>query len=306
MFPNGCNELAWLLRQDTPSSPSLLTLEQATISSPNPSVSPLVGVPGLIALPSSQYGASQLTTRSFVFNSPSPFSLDSDGSDAGAESGSDSVSSSGVGYSSGSDDDEEYVTLPLTRATRRPRAKPPVGASRARASTSTKGPRPLRSKRHAPYPPSSPSPSTSSLSSSSDSGSPCPRGVKLRHTSSRKTQVSTAAAKSEQTGDGEPRWSCPHCSYIQSNRRGPDLRRHIAGHCKSDNFVCCGVPIQDAARYNVTDVSDAAEWKGEIRVGGCWQVCSRRDALTRHVKNPKRACVCDLVPSKVLKVNAHR
>ena len=59
-------------------------------------------------------------------------------------------------------------------------------------------------------------------------------------------------------------WACPHpgCDWIQSNKRTPDLKRHIKKH-------------------------DPPEWQ----CNGCHRKFSRRDALRRHVRNKNNPCV---------------
>ena len=90
---------------------------------------------------------------------------------------------------------------------------------------------------------------------------------------------------------------CPLCSFRAKTGRASDLRRHYECHYEDDalKYVCCGVRIDRAAEYGVTDVDEVYEHHGELRVGNCWRVFSRRDALLRHLKSKKCQCVCDAV-----------
>ena len=79
-----------------------------------------------------------------------------------------------------------------------------------------------------------------------------------------------------------------------------ELRRHYAGHCRHAAHargvvdaasVCCGVHVADAGAYGVDGVDYVREFGGALRVGGCWKVFSRKDALLRHLRNTKTGCV---------------
>ncbi|EIN12933.1 hypothetical protein PUNSTDRAFT_118585 [Punctularia strigosozonata HHB-11173 SS5] len=89
-------------------------------------------------------------------------------------------------------------------------------------------------------------------------------------------------------------WGCPHCPFVQQNRRRPDLNRHINTHMRSNNWVCCGVPVAYAAEYGIGPTAKQVEFKGRMRVGGCFKTFSRRDALKRHVDNRSIGCIGDL------------
>ncbi|KAI0744828.1 hypothetical protein C8Q76DRAFT_599477, partial [Earliella scabrosa] len=96
------------------------------------------------------------------------------------------------------------------------------------------------------------------------------------------------------------RWKCPHCSYIQHNRRAPDFKRHVATHTRSADEVlwaCCGVPLDEAlARGVPEDVvreEEPFEFGGTRMVGGCRRTFSRRDALTRHLRREEGRCFGD-------------
>jgi len=86
----------------------------------------------------------------------------------------------------------------------------------------------------------------------------------------------------------------PSCPYVQKIRRMPDMRRHVETHRAQANYekwICCGVPLRDAAKYKITNVSQAYEFKGTEMVGGCLKGFSRRDALVRHLKSDRNTCV---------------
>ncbi|KAI0760567.1 hypothetical protein C8Q74DRAFT_1319556 [Fomes fomentarius] len=92
-------------------------------------------------------------------------------------------------------------------------------------------------------------------------------------------------------------WQCPHCSYVQHNRRSPDFKRHIETHSpKKGQWVCCGVPVFDAQAQGVPESvvhEEPFEHEGLPMVGGCKKTFSRRDALTRHLDSRKGRCFGD-------------
>lgn len=107
-------------------------------------------------------------------------------------------------------------------------------------------------------------------------------------------------------------FACNYCSYIQHNRRKPDLTRHMRIHTRgtsSEVWVCAGVPLERVWDYadslGLAERDDGASFKklesmpkttyGEYTmVGGCGKEFSRRDALKRHVDNVNVCCVGDL------------
>ncbi|KAI0329286.1 hypothetical protein GY45DRAFT_883801 [Cubamyces sp. BRFM 1775] len=91
------------------------------------------------------------------------------------------------------------------------------------------------------------------------------------------------------------RWTCPHCGYIQANRRKPDLRRHIATHTTTaEDWVCCGVPLFDAELTKELPPAalqkDPVIYNGQLMVGGCNKSFSRPDALKRHLHANQGRC----------------
>ena len=102
------------------------------------------------------------------------------------------------------------------------------------------------------------------------------------------------------TATSSSRWKCPHCPYVQRNRRSPDLKRHIETHTHHAHvaaWVCCGVPAENAVELGVPPevVRDAPlfDFGGVTMVGGCRKVFSRQDALMRHLRKRTGACFGD-------------
>ncbi|PIL23010.1 hypothetical protein GSI_14317 [Ganoderma sinense ZZ0214-1] len=133
----------------------------------------------------------------------------------------------------------------------------------------------------APYPTPSPEPS--------------PRTSSTVFASQRRNAPArTAAPVSSNT------WQCPHCPYVQRNRRSPDLKRHIKTHTRETeiaDWVCCGVPVLDAIVLGVPAATvreaRAFDFDGTLMLGGCRKAFSRRDALKRHLQREKGKCFGD-------------
>ncbi|KAG6330696.1 hypothetical protein ID866_8396 [Astraeus odoratus] len=92
-------------------------------------------------------------------------------------------------------------------------------------------------------------------------------------------------------------WACPYCTWIQRNRRTPDLKRHIRTHTRSERpaqWVCCGVPLNDAGKYKLPAGAEPYNWQGRTMIGGCGREFSRRDALKRHLDNEHITCIGDM------------
>ncbi|OBZ73294.1 hypothetical protein A0H81_06813 [Grifola frondosa] len=172
--------------------------------------------------------------------------------------------------SEGNDSDDDYIPSP--------RSASPKGPSRP---TSSK-----KSNRYTPYTPS-PASSSASRSSSRASSLSSSRGASQVSASSgprRRNKVATpeeiAAAKIE--GRNCPISGCP---YI---------------HNSIQTWACCGIPLKDLEKYDLTDANISAmmemqmQFAGMTMVGGCGKMLSRRDALKRHLDNPKIGCVGDL------------
>lgn len=81
----------------------------------------------------------------------------------------------------------------------------------------------------------------------------------------------------------------PGCSYVKKQRKDSDLQRHVNSHYRDAEgderrIVCCGVRLERAAEFGVTDFSHRLERNGEVWVGGCDTGFSRPDALRRHLR----------------------
>ena len=90
---------------------------------------------------------------------------------------------------------------------------------------------------------------------------------------------------------------CPECGWKQFNRRLPDFKRHLRTHTRpseqnqSTGWWCKGVPLDEAAKYDVPNTTEPYLFLDEWRVGGCQRTFARRDALKRHLDNPNVACL---------------
>ncbi|KAG1872394.1 hypothetical protein DFJ58DRAFT_761293 [Suillus subalutaceus] len=92
-------------------------------------------------------------------------------------------------------------------------------------------------------------------------------------------------------------WACPYCKWVQRNHRTPDLKRHIRTHTRFERpaqWVCCGIPAESAALYNVPHNATPYIHNGKQMIGGCGKEFSRRDALKRHLGNDHISCVGDI------------
>ena len=96
------------------------------------------------------------------------------------------------------------------------------------------------------------------------------------------------------------RWACPHCPYVQHNRRAPDFKRHLRTHTHGADlalWVCCGVCAPDAMEHGVPleviRQGEVIEFEGLPMIGGCRKTFSRRDALIRHLHRRKGKCFGD-------------
>ncbi|EKM51905.1 uncharacterized protein PHACADRAFT_177314 [Phanerochaete carnosa HHB-10118-sp] len=261
--------------------------------------SPLASVWELSNLPTSCSSSRSASPR-VPTNAYKPYDTSHE-SDANADGVSDSESEYDDSGDSDYVDDADEDYTPRRASHKKPtHAKHSHSVAKPSPSSTSRTARTTRVNRYSPY--TSPRAGSSSSASSSECGSPRTRCPQLKRTSARKEQISAPVPRTQVTSNSSKRWNCPLCDYVQKNRRRPDLKRHILGHYQEDKHVCCGVPLHLASHYGVADTAEVVEWRREDRVGGCWQVFSRRDALIRHLKNPKKKCVNhEALPSKVLK-----
>lgn len=93
-------------------------------------------------------------------------------------------------------------------------------------------------------------------------------------------------------------FQCPYCEHYQSNRRRPDLIKHIKTHLQMQepdaDWVCCGVPMEKAALYKDKDISRVESFgkTGMLMVGGCGKTFTRKENYNRHLK--RLQCVGDV------------
>lgn len=112
----------------------------------------------------------------------------------------------------------------------------------------------------------------------------------------RNVQVSRAAARASASRSLAHRWKCPYCPHVERNRRKSDLRRHVQTHTPGAGWVCCGVPLVEAAACGVPEdvvSGEVREFEGILMVGGCRRTFSRRDAYGRHLKRKRDICFGD-------------
>ncbi|KAF7797450.1 hypothetical protein EIP86_008646 [Pleurotus ostreatoroseus] len=115
-----------------------------------------------------------------------------------------------------------------------------------------------------------------------------------RRPSPRAAQVPAGSAPLEPVNG-----ACPYCGYVpRKPGRNPDLMRHIGTHRRDEQavtWVCCGVPIAEAAQYGMEDFKqDDVKWVSHVNmlmVGGCGEQFSRKDAYQRHLKAKSHGCV---------------
>ncbi|TBU37984.1 hypothetical protein BD309DRAFT_972839, partial [Dichomitus squalens] len=146
-----------------------------------------------------------------------------------------------------------------------------------------------------------------SSSHSSSSASPSPvaephpgTSPRLVASTRRNAQVPSPNAHSSSSLIRTNRWACPHCPYVQHNRRSPDLKRHIETHTHGADvamWVCCGVYALDAldqgVPVEVVRQGQIMDFDGVPMIGGCRKTFSRKDALMRHLKAQKGKCFGD-------------
>ncbi|KIK57186.1 hypothetical protein GYMLUDRAFT_173192 [Collybiopsis luxurians FD-317 M1] len=101
-------------------------------------------------------------------------------------------------------------------------------------------------------------------------------------------------------------FTCPVCGWKQVNKRMPDFHRHLKTHArpdpndKTEGYWCKGARVENLTSFNAkqraendkTIPLDAKPYlfHDHMRVGGCCQQFSRRDALKRHMMNANVTC----------------
>ncbi|KAG5648435.1 hypothetical protein DXG03_005009 [Asterophora parasitica] len=175
--------------------------------------------------------------------------------------------------SEGNATDDEYLPSPQPSPLKRRRASPTSSGLSApynqRAATS---------------------PSPTSQSELSIDGDRRPTKRARRPPAARNLQLSMEEVRNLLAKADSLNFRCPVDDYIQRNHRMPDFKRHICTHAESQ-YVCIGVPLEDAAEYGLPPDADQHLYQGEVRAGGCMSFFSRRDALKRHLGNRSLTCV---------------
>ncbi|KAH9854695.1 hypothetical protein C2E23DRAFT_883791 [Lenzites betulinus] len=201
-------------------------------------------------------------------------------------------------YSPGSDDDadassgddaseDEYIPSPRISSRKLP------SSSRSQPQSRTKT-RPTARLSYSPYPSSSTSTSAAESSSAASTRRPGSRNVQIidQAPPPRGTWAKT----------GPDAYKCPYCDHVQKNKRSPDMERHIRSHFRRTahaQWVCCGLPVDEARRQGLRPEDGAWEFNGMLMVGGCREDFSRMDALKRHWRNNNNSCVGDVRYARV-------
>lgn len=86
-------------------------------------------------------------------------------------------------------------------------------------------------------------------------------------------------------------YTCLECDWRQENERAADFYRHLQTHLPEGRFECRGVLLSELGDYDIPDEVSPYQLDNEWRIGGCQITFSRRDALRRHLQNPKSRCV---------------
>lgn len=121
-------------------------------------------------------------------------------------------------------------------------------------------------------------------SSSSRSTGSSPR----RSASPRNVQVFLSPEEIEAIVEsGSPVCPVEKCGHVQRKFRAPEMKRHLKTHCRGlrgEMIVCCGVPMEHAAKYEIPPRLEPFNYNGMARLGGCLKTFSRSDAYVRHLK----------------------
>lgn len=189
------------------------------------------------------------------------------------------------GESDGNATDDEYVPSPPLNPRKRRASPLPI----PRASSLTQAESKEASSFAPPFRASS-----SGTSSKRPRTSPPSRNIQA--SSIRPSSPSSSTSSTGRSRNSNP-WGCPHCPWVQRNKRTPDLKRHVRTHTRllqPAQWVCCGVPFESANDYAIPQGAEAQFFGGQHMIGGCGKEFSRRDALKRHLDNNNIGCVGDL------------
>ncbi|KAJ7600831.1 hypothetical protein C8J56DRAFT_1074419 [Mycena floridula] len=121
--------------------------------------------------------------------------------------------------------------------------------------------------------------------------------VSLLHLATNRFQTAEILRLASKKTDREYICPVPRCPYAQTattKLRYPDYKRHLNSHIRSNTWWCKGVLVEDRHLWRSLP-ADAKEYTfgddKQLRVGGCCQSFSRRDALKRHLDNGARGCI---------------
>ncbi|TBU34030.1 hypothetical protein BD311DRAFT_340391 [Dichomitus squalens] len=85
---------------------------------------------------------------------------------------------------------------------------------------------------------------------------------------------------------------CPICSKLYN--REQDMIRHLKSvHKKVTRYICWGVSMSDAHKYNIHGNARHFECRGVVMIGGCGGTFCRKDVYMRHLKRSRGRCVGD-------------
>lgn len=155
-----------------------------------------------------------------------------------------------------------------------------------------------------PSPHTSPYSALSSARTTRPTTSPCASGPLhfslsapndvMKKTSSRNIQVAAATIPLAKECSVCP---VPGCFHVQTNGRSPDMETHMKTHTQEyrnalngPDWVCCGVPLEEAGSHGVKDVSAAKLFGGRAMVGGCWKVFTTKWNYQRHLERKRKPC----------------
>lgn len=158
---------------------------------------------------------------------------------------------------------------PSSKPVKSPRKPPPPRRSRKAASparnTSSGGSRKRKARSPSPAP----------------TGPPQKR--KRQNAASRNRQVDEETWKrAKQVKRKDDLWQCTICKKRMVRR--PDFLRHVDTHYIK-LWACLGVPVKNREDFEVPEEFEEYGPSNNRRVGGCFQICSRRDAMLRHLNH---------------------